>query len=783
MPAQDLYILPEGVTLLPVHELGEETKNKFEYDESDFVITYTNARNTSKIIDASSASLVKEFRTPKSLPEGVFTYSMINQLNAAETLEESYRFLVKLRSEGFLVLYDEAASNKTADIFKPGDHFKEYEVIEKLQGVTDTEVYKLKKGRSFYALKLMKTSGKASSLSANFNNEVEVLQLLDGVINPSLIERGEHEQNCYLLMQWADGIPCELAAEKYRNTNNRENVLKLLELCCNILQAYKHLHSQAIIHSDIHPRNILVNENGRVELIDFGLARIAEKGGHVARGGVGFFYEPEYASAIINNQPQPASSYKGEQYALGALFYTLFTGKQYCNFSFEKETLFNQILNEAPLAFAVYDLDLDPAIEQIIFKALSKEPQDRYASIEEFYDQLFAVKQRLLQQDAIGQHHSLTTFCNDLKSRFGYNGQLIEKGLQLAPTASVNYGAAGIAYMFYRMAIIECDAALLSLADVWVNRATQDMHTSEKSFYAKDIDITPDTVGNTSIYHSPSGVYLVQALISKELGDYNTYHRSVVNFVYAATQPCENLDLTLGKSATLTACAILFENLFDISEDLKNELIAAGNKTMQDTWDIISNYAPIGEESPISYNGIAHGWAGILYATVKWCAITRQAVPAQLFERVEQLLAAGLVEGNSMRWELTPANKTSWPGWCHGSAGYIFLWTALYRFSNEERYLFTAEKTAKHLLATSEEGGVCNLCCGAAGTCYALLNLYNVTGNNFYLAEAKRIARELIPLVYTGQMRNNSLYKGDVGVGVLFAELANPKHARMPLFE
>jgi serine/threonine-protein kinase len=61
--------------------------------------------------------------------------------------------------------------------------------------------------------------------------------------------------------------------------------------------------------------------------------------------------------------------------------------------------------------------------------------------------------------------------------------------------------------------------------------------------------------------------------------------------------------------------------------------------------------------------------------------------------------------------------------------------------------------------------------------------LYNVTGNNFYLLEAKRIAKELMPLVYAGQMRNHSLYKGDIGVGVLFAELANPKFARMPLFE
>src|SRR5699024_6340429 len=114
-------------------------------------------------------------------------------------------------------------------------------------------------------------------------------------------------------------------------------------------------------------------------------------------------------------------------------------------------------------------------------------------------------------------------------------------GLQLAPTASVNYGAAGIAYMFYRMALIESDASLLSVADVWANRATQYITDEEKGFYSKDIDITKATVGSTSIYHTPSGVFLVQALISKELGDYNTYYRSVINFLQAIAQPCENL--------------------------------------------------------------------------------------------------------------------------------------------------------------------------------------------------------------------------------------------------
>ena len=783
MSAQDLYILPEDVLLTPVQELGDQTRSKFEYDENDFVITYSNARNTSKVIDAFSASLIKEFRTPKSLPEGVFTYSMLNKVNAEDTLEDAYKFLVRLRSEGFLVLYDEEAIKKSGNAFQPGDLFKGYEVVEKLQGVADTEVYKLKTDNSFYALKLLKTTGKSAHLVESFNNEIEVLQLLDGTVNPLLVEHGEYESNSYLIIQWAEGLPCDQAADQYRNTNNKKNLLKLLDLSCAILSAYKHLHSQDIIHSDIHPRNILVNDKGEVNIIDFGLARIAANKKYISRGGVGFFYEPEYADAIVNNSSQPESSFNGEQYAIAALLYVILTGKQYLNFSFEKDLLFNQILSEPPIPFVAYDLDIDPAVEQVIVKALSKNSDDRYASIDEFYKALYAIKNRISQAENNDKQYSFNSFCDELRQRFGFNGQLIENGLQLAPTASVNYGAAGIAYMFYRMALAESDASLLSLADVWANRAAHYINDPEKGFYSKEIDITPETVGDTSIYHSASGVYLVQALISKEMGDYNIYYRSVMNFIYTATQPCENLDLTLGRSATLTACAILFENLLAINDDLKNELIIAGNATLKSIWEAIDDYAPVGIENRIQYNGIAHGWAGILYAVVKWCVIANQPIPTKFFHRVEELLSQGIVEENLMRWNLTSDNKVSWPGWCHGSAGYIFLWTALYNFTNDEKYLFTAEKTAKHFLASQKESSVCNLCCGGAGECYALLNLYNVTHNNFYLNEAKQLARKMLPHAYSGQMRNNSLYKGDVGVGVLLTELAYPEFARMPLFE
>ena len=289
MAVNDLYILPEDVQLLPVKELPAQASSKFEYEEDDFVVTYTNARNTSKVIDAASAALLKEFRAPKSLPEGVFTYSMLNNLDAAKTMDGAYPMLVRLRKEGFLVAFDGGSQEQKAKVYGKGDKFKQYEIVAKLAGPKDTEIYKVKYNNANYALKLLKSTAKDQALLAGFYNEIEILEKLDGGVNPRLVESGEFEQDHYMVMDWVDGENIVEATERYRNLSDSKNMIHMLNTAINVLGAYSHLHSQGIIHSDIHPGNILVSEKGEVRIIDFGLSRLASDEKYIARGGGKFF--------------------------------------------------------------------------------------------------------------------------------------------------------------------------------------------------------------------------------------------------------------------------------------------------------------------------------------------------------------------------------------------------------------------------------------------------------------------------------------------------------------
>ena len=783
MAANDLYILPENVALIPVNEIAEQSRSKFEYEDDDFVITYNNGRQTSKVIDGASASLLKTFKTPSSLVEGIFKYSVLNNLNAEDTVEQAYSLLARFRSEGFLVVYDEKTTGANKGVLQPGDAFNGYTIVEKIQGIEDTEVYKVQKKEDLFVVKFLKENGKSNLPQTQFDNEVNILQLLDNTINPALVESGTFNSSRYIVMEWFNGIPCDNAVEKYHNLNNPDNLLCLLQLACNILDAYIHLHSQGIIHSDIHPRNILVSNSDEVRIIDFGLARIATQHKFMVRGGIGFFYEPEYAASVLENKQQAATSFAGEQYAIAALIYFLLAGKHYLNFSYERDILLEQILQQEPISFTAYDLDIDPQIEIILRKALAKKPEDRYSSIKELKHAL-ASTIRSAKESSISNEearHSSLAFCESIKLRFGLNGNFIGSGLQLAPFGSVNYGDAGIAYMFYRMALIESNPELLAVADIWVNHAMDYIENEEAAFYAKEIDITKNTVGEISIYHTASGVHLMQALVSKAFGQHNRYYAGVSNFMAASSKVCNNPDLTLGKSSILVGSAILIEQMND-EQTLKEQLIDFGNRIVKDIWDVLQTYTAISANEAVNYRGIAHGWAGILYATLRWCAQSNTVLPDSFYKRVDELISLGIAEKDYLRWNITAGNAASWTGWCHGSAGYTFLWCAMYTYSKDEKYLELAQKTARHFLT---ETGVTNvsLCCGLSGECYALLRLFNITKNEYYLLEAKNKAKKILHNVYTPDARNNSLYKGDIGAAVLLTELNKPCYARMPLFE
>ncbi len=184
---------------------------------------------------------------------------------------------------------------------------------------------------------------------------------------------------------------------------------------------------------------------------------------------------------------------------------------------------------------------------------------------------------------------------------------------------------------------------------------------------------------------------------------------------------------------------------------------------------------------------MAHGWAGLLYAVLRWCRAAGEPVPDALPRRLRELAAWAEPHGRGLRWRADAASRARSPragdhlsSWCNGSAGHVHLWSLAHRMLDEPEHLALAEGAAWD--AWDDPVGHGDLCCGLAGRAYALIEMWHASGDDRWLARARRLARRAVPGVQRHTQRPDALYKSSVGVAVLAAELAHPEHAAMPVF-
>jgi serine/threonine-protein kinase len=200
-------------------------------------------------------------------------------------------------------------------------------------------------------------------------------------------------------------------------------------------------------------------------------------------------------------------------------------------------------------------------------------------------------------------------------------------------------------------------------------------------------------------------------------------------------------------------------------------VLAFGNDLLADLW----------REPALAFGenlGMAHGWAGILYATLRWCRSAGTARPGNLEARLAELGERAQPWGRGKRW---PWGRSSMPGWCNGSAGFVHLWTLAHRELGDPAYTALAEAAAWNAWESPAGGG--SLCCGLAGRAYALLNLHRHGGGREWLARARDLANRAALEIERSSEREDSLYKGRIGVALLAADLARPETAVMPFFE
>ncbi|HYK05859.1 MAG TPA: lanthionine synthetase LanC family protein [Thermoanaerobaculia bacterium] len=440
---------------------------------------------------------------------------------------------------------------------------------------------------------------------------------------------------------------------------------------------------------------------------------------------------------------------------------------------FEGGALDASTADEQPAVAAMLALLIAPMpeVEQILMHRHGSMPE-LAARLAEVRD---AVERELVETPVSVQAAELLE--RTLQS-FGRGGAMFATGYPEAPTASITTGCAGAAVGLLCIAGTRGDAALLELADVWRARAAARIGHDD-AYYNPDWELPHELLGDVTPYHTEAGIHAAAAMIAEAMGKRREQALAVEAFLGASRRPCAELDLTLGRSGSLLAAALLLPGL-DAGAPVAAALHSFGAETMKEIWEQLDERPRI--DTSTDSLGMAHGWTGYLYVALQWCGASGDVLPARLLERLDELAALKTMKGRGAYWPCSADRPGSiMPGWCNGSAGQVFLFTLAHRLLGDERWLRLAELAAWN--NWDEPRRATTLCCGTAGRAYALLRLYESTGAPHWLGRARQLANHAAAHAATTALRTNALWKGELGVAVLIADLASPAKACMPFFE
>ena len=222
------------------------------------------------------------------------------------------------------------------------------------------------------ALKILPPGiGDNLAFAERFAREAKALARLNHSGIVTLYEFGQADGQFYFLMEFVDGVNLRHLLEAGR-LSPREALAIVPQLC----DALQYAHDQGIVHRDIKPENILLDRLGRVKVADFGLAKLvetAEETSYAQNGIVGAVVlteagkvmgTPQYMAPEQSGNPASVD-HRADIYSLGVVLYQMLTGE----------------LPGKPLQPPSQKVQIDVRLDEVVLRALEKEPQLRYQQV------------------------------------------------------------------------------------------------------------------------------------------------------------------------------------------------------------------------------------------------------------------------------------------------------------------------------------------------------------------------------------------------------------------
>jgi serine/threonine-protein kinase len=210
----------------------------------------------------------------------------------------------------------------------------------------------------------------------------------------AVYDRGEWDGTSYIAMEYVAGRTLkQIVTETDPPTPLAPG--RAVDLTVQILRAARFAHRRGVIHRDFKPQNVIVDDEGRAKVTDFGIARAGASDmtqtGSIM--GTAQYLSPEQAQGHAVNA-------RSDLYSIGIILYELLTGKV----PFEADsavTIALKQVNEAPVAPSELNPAVTPELESVVLRALMKDPAERFADADEFIAALQAAASRVPSAGAI----------------------------------------------------------------------------------------------------------------------------------------------------------------------------------------------------------------------------------------------------------------------------------------------------------------------------------------------------------------------------------------------
>ena len=220
------------------------------------------------------------------------------------------------------------------------------------------------------AIKLLKEAGN-EDLRARFTREARAVARLRHRHIVAVFDVGEHEGQPFIAMEYIQGH----TLAEYVRRPERVPVLRILEWIADVADGLAYAHRAGIVHRDVKPANVMIDNEGSIKILDFGIARVADssttqKG--LLIGTLNYMSPEQLSGAPVDG--------RSDMFALGAVLYELLCRRQAFPGNLDSGVL-GRIMYQQPDPVEQLCPGIDPAVVRIVQTALQKEASNRYPDL------------------------------------------------------------------------------------------------------------------------------------------------------------------------------------------------------------------------------------------------------------------------------------------------------------------------------------------------------------------------------------------------------------------